>query len=88
VSEVRILDEAGRPLGSVAATNTASETLRLCGGAKSGTGILGPSRATVIVTEQQWNDAVRRPDALRAEVRMGGTWRPASLKHICAAQVD
>jgi hypothetical protein len=88
IDEVRIIGATGTIVATAQTTLSADETLRLCGGTKTGSGLYGPSRATFSVDESVWNDAVRRPDALRVEVRLGNIWRDARPKHICAAQVD
>jgi hypothetical protein len=88
IDELRIISATGTIVAAASTTLSADETLRLCGGTKTGSGLYGPSRATFSVDESVWNDAVQRPDALRLEVRIGATWRDARPKHICAAQVD
>jgi len=86
-TELRLIGPDGAVVATVPATPSATETLRLCSGGRSGPTTYGPLRTTLILpTQDILGDVIRRPDAYRVEVKVNSAWVGASLVNVCHAQ--
>jgi hypothetical protein len=86
-SELRLMGPDGTIVSTGPAVPSANETMRLCGGGRSGPTAYGPIRVTLILpTQAALGDVIARPDAYRVEVRVNSTWVKVGLINECHGQ--
>jgi hypothetical protein len=80
-TDVRLLAPDGVVVAQAAAVATRGEVMGICAHPVS----FGPTRATLALTRELFNDVISRPDAYRVEARVAGEWKAAAAVVECHA---